>query len=95
MRNENMIEPQNPQCVQTSVMTSADKEESYWFLRWICMRYERNKLKKELEELKSLEQVKVHKENVQLKKTLEEIKKDYQPIKTKIHNGHNKKRIRK
>jgi hypothetical protein len=28
-------------------------------LRWICMRYERNKLK-ELEELKSVEWVKVH-----------------------------------
>jgi coenzyme F420-reducing hydrogenase beta subunit len=44
-------------------------------LRWICMRYERNKLKKELEELKSVEWVKVHKENLQLRKTLEEIKK--------------------
>jgi hypothetical protein len=43
-------------------------------LRWICMRYERNKLK-ELEELKSVEWVKVHKENLQLRKTLEEIKK--------------------
>jgi hypothetical protein len=73
---------------------TTSEEESYWFLRWICMRYERNKLKKELQELKSVEWVKVHKENLQLKKTLEEIKKDYQPIKTKIHNGHNKKRIR-
>ena len=27
MRNENMIEPQNPQCVQTSVMASADIQE--------------------------------------------------------------------
>ena len=71
---------------------TTDEEESYWFLRWISMRYERNKLKKELNELKDVEWVKVHKENLQLKKTLEEIKKDYQPIKTKINNGHNKRR---
>lgn len=79
--------------MDNKIKYTTDEEESYWFLRWICMRYERNKLKKELEELKIVEWVKVHKENLQLKKTLEEIKKDYQPIKTKIHNGHNKKRI--
>ena len=24
-----------------------EEEESYWFLKWIAMRYERNKLRKE------------------------------------------------
>jgi hypothetical protein len=59
------------------------------------MRYERNKLLKEVEELRSISTSKVYKENTELKKTLEEIKKDYQPIKTKIHNGDNTKKVRK
>lgn len=76
---------------QTSVSRSVDDEEAYWFIRWIKMRYERNKLQKEVEELMNLELSKVHKENLQLKKTLEQIKEEYQPIKTKIHNGHSKR----
>jgi hypothetical protein len=38
------------------------------------MRYERNKLQKEVEELMNLELSKVHKENLQLKNTLKQIK---------------------
>ena len=75
---------------KTDVSRSVD-EEAYWFIRWIKMRYERNKLKKEIEELRNLELSKVHKENLQLKKTLEQIKEEYQPIKTKIHNGSSKR----
>ena len=78
-----------------NIKYTSEEEESYWFLRWISMRYERNKLLKEVEELRSISTSKVYKENIELKKTLEEIKKDYQPIKTKIHNGHNTKKVRK
>lgn len=68
-------------------MKQTDNEEVYWFIKWVKMRYERNKLQKEVDELRNLESSKVHKENLQLKKTLEKIKEDYQPIKNKIHNG--------
>ena len=81
--------------MEKNLKCTSEEEESYWFLRWISMRYERNKLLKEVEELRSISASKVYKENTELKKTLEEIKKDYQPIKAKIHNGHNKKRTRK
>ena len=76
---------------KTDVSRSVDEEEAYWFIRWIKMRYERNKLQKEVEELRNLELSKVHKENLQLKKTLEQIKEEYQPIKNKIHNGSSKR----
>ena len=66
-----------------------DNEESYWFLRWIAMRRERNKLKQEVEELRQLEISKLYRENNQLKETLIKIREEYQPIKNKLHNGHN------
>ena len=47
---------------------------------------------KEIEELKTLDLSKVHQENKQLKKTLEQIKTEYQPIKKKIHNGSTSRR---
>ena len=86
-----MVKTKNTQCVQTSVSRSVDDEEAYWFIRWIKMRYERNKLQKEVEELMNLELSKVHKENLQLKNTLKQIKEEYQPIKKNIHNGHSKR----
>ena len=67
---------QNKALSQKSVRRSVDEEEAYWFIRWVKMRYERNKLQKE---------------NLQLKKTLEQIKEEYQPIKKKIHNGNPKR----
>lgn len=76
---------------KTVVSRSVDDEEAYWFIRWIKIRYERNNLQKEVEELRNLELSKVHKENLQLKKTLEQIKEEYQPIKNKIHNGSSKR----
>lgn len=82
---------QNKALSQTSVSKSVEEEEVYWFIRWIKMRYQRNKLQKEVEELRNLELSKVHKENLQLKKTLEQIKEEYQPIKNKIHNGSSKR----
>ena len=82
---------QNKALNKTDVSRSVDEEEAYWFIRWIKMRYERNKLQKEVEELRNLELSKVHKENLQLKKTLEQIKEEYQPIKNKIHNGSSKR----
>lgn len=69
-----------------------EDKEAYWFIKWIKMRYERNQLKKEIEELKNLDLSKVHQENKQLKKTLEQIKTEYQPIKKKIHNGSTSRR---
>jgi len=88
MKNDNK---ENKALSQTSVSRSVDDEEAHWFIRWIKMRYERNKLQKEVEELRNLEISKVHKENLQLKKTLQQIKEEYQPIKTKIHYGHSKR----
>ena len=70
------VKEQNKALSQASVSRSVDEEEAYWFIRWIKMRYERNKLQKE---------------NLQLKKTLEQIKEEYQPIKNKIHNGSSKR----
>lgn len=67
-------------------------EDSYWFLRWIAMRYERNQLLKELETLKACDMTKAFEENAELRKTLEEIRNDYQPIKNKIHNGVSRKK---
>ena len=61
------VKEQNKGLSQTSVRRSVDEEEAYWFIRWIKMRYERNKLQKEVEELIHLELSKVHKENLQLK----------------------------
>ena len=68
-----------------------ETEEAYWFLRWIAMRYDRNKLKAKIQELMELDINKVYEENIQLKKTLEEIRENYQPIKNKIHNGNPKR----
>ena len=68
-----------------------ETEEAYWFLRWIAMRYDRNKLKAKIQELMKLDINKVYEENIKLKKTLEEIRENYQPIKTKIHNGNPKR----
>lgn len=70
----------------------SENEDSYWFLRWIAMRYERNKLLKELEKLRSCDMTKAFEENIELRKTLEEIRNDYQPIKNRIHNGVSRKK---
>lgn len=64
-----------------------DEAEIYWFIKWVKMRYLRNKLLREVQELSRLEVSKVHLENLQLKKTLEQIRTEYQPIKKKIHVG--------
>ena len=75
-----------------------DQENEYWFYRWCLMRYEKNRYKKLLGNysytyiLKALnENKRLSKENKQLKETLKEIRANYQPIKTKIHNGHSKR----
>ena len=44
---------QNKALNKTDVSRSVDEEEAYWFIRWIKMRYERNKLQKEVEELRN------------------------------------------
>lgn len=67
-----------------------DEEETYWFLRWIAMRYERNKLKSEIDNFNKIVYG-LNKKIKGLENNLKEIKTDYQPIKTKIHNGYNKK----
>lgn len=67
-----------------------DDEEPYWFMRWVAMRNERNKLREEVETYRNLDTTKVYKENQQLKNTLTQIKTQYQLLKDKIHNGHNK-----
>jgi len=68
-----------------------ENEEAYWFLRWIAMRYEKNKLKDKLNEFLKLDINKVYQENIELKKTLKEIRENYQPIKKIIHNGNPKR----
>lgn len=81
--------------MNSNIKVPINEDEPYWFLRWIAMRRERNLLKKEVEELRNLEISKLYRENNNLKETLIKIREEYQPIKIKIHNGHNKKRIRK
>jgi len=49
-----------------------EPEEVYWFIAWVKMRYQRNKLKQENEELKQ---------------ALIDIRTKYQPIKKKIHGN--------
>lgn len=62
-----------------------EQEEIYWFLKWVSMRIERNKLRAEINILKDLDIVKLHKENLQLKNNLEQIRNEFQPVKKIIH----------
>lgn len=77
--------------MSVSNIIESDEKEIYWFIKWVKMRYQRNKLQQELNDLKALDVVKVNEENASLRKILQQIREEYQPIKNKIHNGSSKR----
>jgi len=99
MRNENMNEPQNPQYVQAVVTgcffdlplsSKLNKEEEFWFIRWIFMRRKYKNALLEIDNLKKLEISKLQLENKRLEKLLIQLRTDMFPenkTKRKYKNG--------
>lgn len=50
--------------------SALNKEESYWFVRWVFMRSKYKKAQLEIEEIRNLEIVKLHQENKRLQQLL-------------------------
>ena len=67
-----------------------DEDEAYWFIRWVTMRAERNKLRGLLEKSKGLDMVKLQKENEGLRASMKKVREEFQPLKTKIHRNKKK-----
>jgi hypothetical protein len=54
--------------------STLNKEESYWFVRWVFMRKKYKDLLLETEELRSLETSKLHQENKRLQEMLTKLR---------------------
>lgn len=62
----------------------ADNEEAYWFVRWCQLRARVKRMEKAFEEIKTSELSVLRAENLQLKNTLSQIRKEFVPEPKKI-----------
>jgi hemerythrin superfamily protein len=73
-------------------LEEADNEEAYWFVRWVKLRAEVRRMKQAFEEIKGSEMSVLRAENLQLKNTISQIRKNFvpeTPKRKRIYKGNN------
>ncbi|MES2240474.1 MAG: hypothetical protein V4497_09490 [Bacteroidota bacterium] len=70
----------------------ADNEEAYWFVRWVKLRAEVRRMKQAFEDIKGSEISVLRAENLALKNTLSQVRKDFiseAPKRKRTYKGNN------